>query len=54
MHNTDPRMAICNSARFVRKGGELEHYYSEAEVPGSDNGGESRDAAAGQLTPKLA
>jgi len=54
LHNVGSLIVIFNSARLVRKGEELEHYHPEAEAPGADTGGESRHAAAGQLTPKVA
>jgi Cd2+/Zn2+-exporting ATPase len=52
LHNVGSFIVIFNSARLVRKGEELEHYYPHPETP-TDNGG-SRHRAAGQLEPKVA
>lgn len=51
-HNVDSLSVIFNSARLVRKGGELEHYQPEMANTGSGGNGNSRHDAAGQLTPK--
>ena len=53
LHNAGSLIVIFNSARLVRKGEELEHYQQEASNSGSESGN-SRHAAAGQLTPKTA
>ncbi len=53
LHNAGSLIVIFNSARLVRKGEELEHYQQEVIGSGSGDGG-SRNAAAGQLTPKTA
>ena len=53
LHNAGSLIVIFNSARLVRKGEELEHYQQEARDSGSGSGN-SRHAAAGQLTPKTA
>jgi Zn2+/Cd2+-exporting ATPase len=46
LHNVGSLIVIFNSARLVRKGEELEHFYPEMEKP--------ERPASGQLTPKMA
>ncbi len=53
LHNVGSLIVIFNSARLVRKGEELEHYYPEPVAP-KGGSGDSKQEAAGQLTPKMA
>jgi len=54
LHNVGSLIVIFNSARLVRKGEELEHYQAAPADRGPGDGGASRHAAAGQLTPQMA
>ena len=53
LHNVGSLIVIFNSARLVRKGEELEHYHPEP-VPPKGGSGDSMQASAGQLMPKVA